>query len=551
MRAMLAALGLVCGGASVGAQGQRSADVSDAIVRANLAELYEAAALEPGDVTVRLHLAGYLRLVGLEAESDEVLRELAASGADVDVLEGEGRGVCAERQGNSVGPDIIVGDINGTTNWGKFEAAPGDWRYAFSAGGTACNLGDAPVEYLWSAGMQNWHPVMGSAMYRIHGNVLRQLGQGWLKHRYFALSQNLCEPGCISTNGSALGVNCSDPYTSSRAGQQSNMGPKYQTNAATGHYLFPFGSTLAPVQNLLSRRVQVRLGDLNPAHWPGAIYFMDHVYVQWQDAQAENKHNNNSWRRLNVPYNDGGTPEDASDDVVGNVTFNGSTRRMQTPIDAWRFYVPAVEAVDVIVPSDSNIQIDGTPGEVHWSGRFHVGSYAADNGDGTWTYHYAVFNQNSHRSARVFRVGVPSTVAVTGAGFADVDYHSGDGGGSVNFDGTDWSYARGQNDVSWSAPTFDENENANALRWGTTYSFWFTADAPPAEAGGLLGLFRPGPDADPSFRVVGPACLLAWDLDGDGYVGFADLNAVLSAFGAGYGFEELNDLLGQFGARCE
>ena len=36
---------------------------------------------------------------------------------------------------------------------------------------------------------------------------------------------------------------------------------------------------------------------------------------------------------------------------------------------------------------------------------------------------------------------------------------------------------------TWSTQTYDQNENANALRWGTMYNFWFDADAPPVAEG--------------------------------------------------------------------
>ncbi len=517
-------------------------------VEDNLAELYGAAALDPTDVSTRLRLAGYLQSLGLAEEGAAILRELAASGADIDLLvDADSVDGCADCRGGALGGDLIVGDINGISNWGKFEASPGVWMYAFSAGTTNCNIGTERLEWFHQV---NRHPVLGQNFYRIQDNVLRQIGQSWLKHLFFALSQQLCAPGCDSQNGTYLGVNCSDPYTSGRAGQQSNLGPRFQVRPSSGYFPYPpAGGT--GVQNLLSRRLQVHLSDLNPAFWPSSIYFVVTKGVQWQDSQAENDNNNESWRRFVISYNNGGTPEDPSDDLVSNPTFSGSTQRMKTPVDAWQFYVPTVETVDAIVPNDSNFMLDGSLSSTYYSGRFHIGSYVEDNGDGTWTYSYAIFNQNSDRAAQSFRVPVLASVAVTDAGFSDVDYHSGDGVGGVTQDGTDWSFARDDHAVTWSTQAFDENPNANALRWATTYTFWFTADAPPDTVHATLGLFRPGIDPDPVVASQGPACLLAWDLDDDGYVGFADLNIVLSGFGAGYDFADLNSLLAVFGQQCE
>ena len=46
--------------------------------------------------------------------------------------------------------------------------------------------------------------------------------------------------------------------------------------------------------------------------------------------------------------------------------------------------------------------------------------------------------------------------------------------------------------VTWSTKTFQENENANAIRWGTTYNFWFETQAVPTQADADLGRFKPG-----------------------------------------------------------
>ena len=513
----------------------------------NLAEMYNVVNSDPTDVSTRLRLAGYLQQAGLVEEGNAMLEELAAMGGDIDlIVDPDAAGGCEGCPRGVNGPDVIVGDLNGMSFWGRFEVSPDVWVMSYSTGTTSCNIGNQQLEWFAS---QNRHPVIGQTVYRIKGNVLTQLGQGWLKHGFFALSQQLCTPGCQATNGSWLGINCSDPYTSGRNGSQGNLGPKYQIRAASGYFPYPpAGGT--GVANLTSRRVQVAQSDLDPANNAGAIYFTDGQYVQWQDSQFENDDNNSSWRRFLFTYNNGGTPNNPDDDSISNPTFSGSTQRMQTPVDAWDFYVPSVEKVDVQIVNDSNIQLNGTAGPVYWTGRFHVGNNVVDNGNGTWTYVYAIYNQNSDRSARSFTIPVAGAINVTNAGFNDVAYHSGDGTGNVTTDGTDWTFTRGAGDVSWSTQTFAQNQNANALRWGTTYTFWFTADSAPEAVSATMGLFRPGPDADPVFSVRGPACLLAWDLDDNGDVGFSDLNILLGEYGKTYSFSDLNELLGSYGESC-
>ena len=50
--------------------------------------------------------------------------------------------------------------------------------------------------------------------------------------------------------------------------------------------------------------------------------------------------------------------------------------------------------------------------------------------------------------------------------------------------------------LTWAGEPYDVNANANALRFGRHYSFWFTADAPPAPGSANLGLFLPGPQEE-------------------------------------------------------
>ena len=62
---------------------------------------------------------------------------------------------------------------------------------------------------------------------------------------------------------------------------------------------------------------------------------------------------------------------------------------------------------------------------------------------------------------------------------------------------TDWGIdvdtANGR--ITWSTSTFGVDPNANALRWGTMYNFWFDADAAPANAVHAVDLFNPVPPA--------------------------------------------------------
>ena len=120
--------------------------------------------------------------------------------------------------------------------------------------------------------------------------------------------------------------------------------------------------------------------------------------------------------------------------------------------------------------------------------RFHVGARVTDNGDGTWTYVYAVHNLNSHRSAQSF--SVPANATISGIGFHDVPAHSGE-----PYGGDDWTPSVSAGALTWSTEPFAQNANANAIRWGTMYTFWFTANAAPETGTATNGLFRAGDPA--------------------------------------------------------
>lgn len=393
----------------------------------------------------------------------------------------------------TTGPDVIVGDLPNISNY----STVGDTK-AYAVGTTSCNIGDEPL--LWISG-NNQHPVIGQNLYRYHEGVMMQVGQSWLKHGFFALSGSLCG-SCQGTSGSSLGVGCSDPYSSGLNGSQSGLGPRFEVNAYTGVFPYPFSNPNGSSGDSVFKRLQVKLDDVLPSDVPGARFFVEGHYVTADDAQAGNGLNNASYREVTI----GST---------GNMSImpGSQTERTKPAIMAWADIDPDATVVPVDVPNE---------------GRFHVGSKVVDNGDGTWTYHYAVHNLNSDRSARLFRVPVPSGVNVIGTSFNDVFYHSGE-----PFDGTDWTASEFNNRLIWSTDTFAANEMANAIRWGTMYNFSFTADSAPEMSQATIGLFKPGTPASVGVEVPAPMGVefCAGDCDGNGSVNFNDLTSMLFAFG--------------------
>lgn len=440
----------------------------------------------------------------------------------------------------SVGADVIVGDLTGPSNWTTGGPNAGIVRYSF--GTTSCNLGTVPLQWLDNSTL---HPVISQNLFRYKNNRFEQVGQAWLKHGFCALQQNLCAAcspycgGCCNH----LGVGCSDPYTSTRNGTPSGLGPKSQVNAATAAFPWPFAlpQSLSTGSNN-NGQVHVKADDMNPALNAGALYYAEAMYIAKDDATAANDNNNASWRRVNVANNAGFT-----------LTYNGATKRQEIALQVWKTSDNTVQLVFVDIPND---------------GRIYLASRVNNNGDGTWHYEYAAYNYNSDRSGQSFVVPISECVDVTNIGFHDVDYHSGDGYViGTNYDGTDWASVRAGGLLSWSTQSFASNPNANALRWATLYNFRFDADAPPVAGGIVMDLFKAGTPSSITFDsqvpevVKAPSCpedvadndlqvnvndlllvINTWGIPGgagdcspacgDGVVDVADLLAVINAWGS-------------------
>lgn len=346
------------------------------------------------------------------------------------------------------GPDVIVGDITGPSNY-TFNGT----REALSLGTYSCNVGDVWLN--WQSNT-NQHPVIGGELYRfkiVNGaGRFEQVGQSWLKHGFFALSDNLCCTSCQSTDGTHLGVRCADPYTAQRNGSQSGLGPRYQVNASTGFFNYP------PHHNPSggnTGRLEVEVADLEVTAASTTKYFGNSQYVSPDDASNGNQNNNSSHRGVTV----------SGSGNAWTFGFVGTTQREIPAIRAWGNCETGVTFRDIQLPSD---------------GLLILGYKTTNLGGGQHHYEYSLYNMNSDKSVRGFTVPIGPGVTITNAGFRDVNYRGNDGmGGTQNFDGTDWTFANNGTSVSWTTSTFAANSNANALRWGTTYSFRFDANAPP------------------------------------------------------------------------
>ncbi len=345
--------------------------------------------------------------------------------------------------------------------------------HAFSVGTTSCNLGSCWLNWFSST---NKHPVIAQNMYRLRDGRFEQIGQSWVKHGFSALAGTVCSSACIAPpDGTHLGVNCSDPYSSTLNGSQTRLGPKFEVNPSTG--VFPYPPTDGSrTGNSIYKRLQVRSVDLDPAQNAGALYWVEAQYVTGDDASSSNQNNNASSRTLTVS-----TLSPANFDI----TLTGTTQRMKTALEQWATVDPEVVLTNTAVPGD---------------GRVILAARVTGLGGGVYHYEYAFLNLNAERAVGSFSVPIPPGTTVSNVGFHDVDYHSGE-----PFSGADWPSTVDAGSVSWTTESFATNPNANALRWGTLYNFRFDADVPPGNFAITAGIFKPGSPASFTVNTLAPA----------------------------------------------
>lgn len=410
-------------------------------------------------------------------------------------------GQALQGAGAGAQPNVVYTDCTDIDNWGAVGGIRG-----YSLDSYTCNIGDANLRW----GFDNLgSPTLGMNAYRLENGRLLQIGLSNAKHSTFAAAGTGCGADCNGQGGSVLGVGCRDIYSANFNGGQTRLGYRSQINAWTGALTGPPGGT----GNAIFRRLQIAEADLGGS----GQYFVEGVYVAIDDAGAlGNGYDNASHKRVNVESGFELVPTGAM--AIG-----------EPAIMAWRDHGLGEGMPDPSV----EVTIVDVPGE----GRFYVLSKTTEVEAGSsWLYDYAIFNLDSDRSAGVFSVPTAAS-AITDIGFHDVDYHSGE-----VYDNTDWTSIADGGAVTWQSPqTFAENPNSNALRWGTMYNFWFTADTPPADVEAGIRLFKPGVPEFVNVMVKGPSAPpCTGDANGDNEVGFADVLDVLAAWGQKGGPEDVD-----------
>ena len=125
-----------------------------------------------------------------------------------------------------IGPDVTLCQVYGFAVSGRTGTFP-NGTSGGTLGTTSWNIGTAQL--LWEQSPDGDHPKIAMDLFRkdtftmsaVQVDRLQQVGQSWCKHGFFALSNQQCgthpwagqngaPTNCVSTNGTRLGLGCTD-----------------------------------------------------------------------------------------------------------------------------------------------------------------------------------------------------------------------------------------------------------------------------------------------------------------------------------------------------
>ena len=137
------------------------------------------------------------------------------------------------------------------------------------------------------------------------------------------------------------------------------------------------------------------------------------------------------------------------------------------------------------------LQIQPDPGN---DGIWFMGYKVTNPTAGVYHYEYALYNQNPDRGIQSFSVPVGVGVKISNIDFHAPSQHPGwaNDGTFVNqgYSSTPWAVTQASDSITWHRETFAQNQNANAIRWGTFYNFRFDSNQAPHMTSAMVGFFK-------------------------------------------------------------
>lgn len=426
---------------------------------------------------------------------------------------------------SSVGPDILVGDLQDIQKWGIV----GDIT-AYSIGTNVVNIGDE--EMPWVAAT-NQHPVIAQHMYRMTSERIEQIGISWVKHGFGSLAWDAFDCGCVDPNNFELiGVGCTDPYGAGLNGDQAGwsgiagLGPRSEVNSAMGIFSFPYGHQ-GKSGDAIYKRLQVKTSDLDPSLNNKAKYFAEGQYVTPHDAQSGNGANSVAHRAVQpTTFNNG-----------WNLSFVGDAVMGLPAIYAWQAAYPDVQLTQFDITDDGTMVFATLVTEISTG----------------WHYEYILHNINSHRSGRGLHV--PHT---TGS-YSNTYFHKAQSHSGEPYSNDAWMFSLTDGFLSCSTDPWMLNANANALRWGTMVNMAFDSTLAPNIGQIQLELFLPGSSTFVPITTLvptGDVVSCETDLNNDSVINVSDLLMVIDQWGScvscsadidGNGEVDVTDLLAVVG----
>jgi hypothetical protein len=365
--------------------------------------------------------------------------------------------------------DVALGNVANIAEIAHDGTYPGGTA-ALSLATTACNVGDTDVP--WHAPMAEDHPTIAMALYRSLNGRLEQVGVSWMKHGFYALSNNDCSVCQDHSDGTYLGIACSDTYGISNNSDRTYLGPRKEVNAYKGTWTCTGSHFSGGLPDCIRRHGSTGHGPLDhrlvaldaDLALPGATYYYEGYYVVADDIDRSN----------NIGSK------------ICTMTWNGSV---------WNFSTPTVDNPLVVGPTinrfgelRSQVPVGAGDGDVI------LAVQTTDLGAGRYHYEYALFNFNSDRQIRSLTIPIGADSSITNIGFHDSDPDP----------TNDWQVTIENGTIRWETDTYQNNPDANALGFGLMYNFRFDSSQPPTSEPALLGVFKPGGPTDVSAGTLGP-----------------------------------------------
>ncbi len=356
--------------------------------------------------------------------------------------------------------DVKIGELYDFHSYGRTGTYPTGLN-GFSAATTSCNVGD--VDVAWNGPMAETHPFIGLVVFRESNGILEMIGKNWMKHGFFALSNNQCTPCQNHSNGTFLGVGCSDTYSAGNNASRYYLGPRDEVAPFVGTWT-ACGSFFDGVPtdcvrtyqgsepNGVNHRIEVYDEDLVV---PGTFAYEGIYIIEGEDYFD----NEIVWKEFS------------------SVTWTGAQWNLNEIPGTSYWKHPNGENAYVLTWGDKQWIDFIAPDD----GKAAHSVQVTDLGGGMWHYEYAVYNRNAGRGIDEITVPV-GTANISNIGFHDVDKDA----------GNDWVGSVQGTNVVWETGT-------NPIKYQMMYNFRFDADVAPVDGDIIGGIWRSG--AGTSFNM--------------------------------------------------